>query len=408
MEIRPTTTFYADVKTLEVVLHYDPTYYVPADRVFGYIHFRVAPVIPPTLRITFPGQDTTIVVTDEYLPTIVLKEMHTPEDAVVTWTPSNSISAAEYITSAIAETTVTVSATATRQCGGEQTAARKITFKKEVVKISVMADKELLLPLQDHQNKKAYSDCTVPKGSSDTCRRILDFSKVDKTKLSVIVVNGSNNPLPDYPLTIHAFVRKNSGGHDRVNERPKGSFVLGNDTSNTVVTTTDVEGKVQLDYLCSGFGGVDSIFVKGKTQNDTASLAIPVKIENLIELTTGTNYVLVGAFGEPGVTSQHKKNHYGTINLVTKLKALADSINADSSYILRVNDISLQFGGPFDIHNKWNTPHQKHREGKSADIDNVDNRGKEISLGYLRKKLQIIDPRASLSNEGHHYHVTIR
>ncbi|MBI2428479.1 MAG: hypothetical protein HYV29_06725 [Ignavibacteriales bacterium] len=141
VEIRPTTTRQFDVKTLEVILHYDPVYYVPANIVFGYVHFRIAPAIPPTLTITFPGEDTTIVVTDEYLPTIVLKEMHTPDDAIITWSPGNSISAADYITPEISEATVTVDATATRECGGEQSAVRKITFRKEEAVLEVIEPK---------------------------------------------------------------------------------------------------------------------------------------------------------------------------------------------------------------------------------------------------------------------------
>ncbi|MEW5798982.1 MAG: hypothetical protein AB1728_08225 [Bacteroidota bacterium] len=165
VEIRPTTTHRFDVKTLEVILHYDPVYYVPADIVFGYVHFRIAPVTPPTISITFPGEDTTIVVTDEYLPTIVLKETHTPADAVVTWTPSNSIAAADHITPLVSEATVTVNATATRECGGEQTVARKITFRKNNVNKSPLITKINYTP---NRRYFAYNDIvTVTAEATD-------------------------------------------------------------------------------------------------------------------------------------------------------------------------------------------------------------------------------------------------
>ncbi|NIR50988.1 hypothetical protein GWO43_20475 [candidate division KSB1 bacterium] len=38
--------------------------------------------------------------------------------------------------------------------------------------------------------------------------------------------------------------------------------------------------------------------------------------------------------------------------MVTKLQALADTVYADSSFVLRINDMSLQFGGPFEIRNE--------------------------------------------------------
>lgn len=142
VEIRPTTTFRYDVKTLEVILRYDPVMVIPANHVFGYIHFRVAPVTPPTINITFPGADTTIFVTDINLPTIVLKEIHTPTDANVTWAPSNTISASDYITPTISEATVTVNATVTKNCGGEATATRRITFKSVLDHFKVTFEKD--------------------------------------------------------------------------------------------------------------------------------------------------------------------------------------------------------------------------------------------------------------------------
>jgi len=125
-------------------------------------------------------------------------------------------------------------------------------------------------------------------------------------------------------------------------------------------------------------------------------------------MTEGEHYDLIGAYGESGVDSKHRVNHYGTSNLINKLKALADSVYADSSYVLRINDVSLQFGGPFDIKNNWDTPHENHREGVSADIDDVDGNKKAVPAMYLKKKLQIICPKASLGDEGNHYHATIR
>jgi hypothetical protein len=228
------------------------------------------------------------------------------------------------------------------------------------------------------------------------------------TTATVGVTDPQGTPIPNYPFTLRALVRTNSGGHDHDVGRPTGRFVTGADTTVTVQDRTDAAGERQYRYLSSGFGGVDSLFVQGETERDTASATIVLKIADFEELTEGTHYRLIGSFGEPGVNSQHRKNHFGTTNLVSRLKALADSVHADSSYVLRFNDMSLQFGGPFDIRNNWNAPHQTHREGVSVDIDDVDANGKKVEGNYLKKWIQTVAPNATLRDEGNHFHAIIR
>ena len=79
---------------------------------------------------------------------------------------------------------------------------------------------------------------------------------------------------------------------------------------------------------------------------------------------------LTGANGEPGVTSLHLFNHYGTSSTVGALSLIAwryfEDTGGDS---LGINDISLPKGGLFDINNDWVTPHSEHRAGTDADID---------------------------------------
>lgn len=79
---------------------------------------------------------------------------------------------------------------------------------------------------------------------------------------------------------------------------------------------------------------------------------------------------LTGAYGEPGVTSLHLFNHYGTSSTVGTLSLIAwryfEDTGGDS---LGINDISLPKGGLFDINNDWATPHSEHRAGTDADID---------------------------------------
>ena len=144
---------------------------------------------------------------------------------------------------------------------------------------------------------KSADASLTPLGDADNIGkpRVIDWTKRKKTKVTVTVTDNSGNPVSNYPFTLSAFVRPNSGGHDHSGNRPTGKFIT--PTKDTVATfqgTTNSDGKATYDYICSGFGGVDSIFVKGRTDNDTSSTTILLQFPGLTELTSGDHYVLTG------------------------------------------------------------------------------------------------------------------
>jgi hypothetical protein len=274
----------------------------------------------------------------------------------------------------------------------------------KVPKIKVVADKSTLTPLGDNDNKKLDPTCTVPKGQSDTCHRVIDWSKRKTAHVTITVMDANNNPVPDYPFTLSAFVRPNSGGHDHNTNRPTGKFIHNTDTVATFQDKTNSEGKAVYTYICSGFGGVDSIYVKGKADRDTSSTTILLQFSGLEELTEGDHYELYGT------KPIHPRNHYGTATLVTKLKALADSVYADSSWVLRYNDMSLVNGGPFDFTESWNTPHQLHRQGVSVDVSDTDAGGHRINAHRLMDIVTKPPFSGGFSYEKalRHFHITLR
>jgi hypothetical protein len=85
----------------------------------------------------------------------------------------------------------------------------------------------------------------------------------------------------------------------------------------------------------------------------------------LVELGPGTGYTLEVD------TLEHFKNHYGIKQMNTALKELGSnwkttcSTAADLSY----KDMSLPWGGLFDINSDWKSPHRTHRKGINLDID---------------------------------------
>jgi len=198
---------------------------------------------------------------------------------------------------------------------------------------------------------------------------------------TVGVTDPQGTPIPNDPFTLRALVRPNSGGHDHDIGRPTGRFVTGADTTVTVQDRTDAAGERQYRYLSSGLGGVDSLFVQGETARDTASATIVLKIADFEELTEGSNYRLIGQ------TTTHRRNHYGTANTIKKLKMLADSAYADSTWVLEYNDISLMNGGPFDASSRhpWSTPHQTHREGRNVDLRPKSTDGRPLDVEWIRR-----------------------
>ncbi len=268
---------------------------------------------------------------------------------------------------------------------------------KPGIKIKVEAARTRLDPLGAGDNIKI----------SQNVYRI-DFSKVRKTTVTVKVMDANNKPVKDYSFTISALVVPYSGGHDHDNNRPVGRFVKSNnDTLSSFSDKTDENGMRTYTYLSSGFGGIDSIFVKGQTDKDTASVKILLKRDDFQLMQDGERYDLIGAYGEPGVISQHRVNHYGKQALINKLIQLADSAYADSSYILQYNDMSLVNGGPFDIKNNWSTPHNTHREGTNVDIRtwSADENNRALDKKYI-KRLVTKKFDGKFLDEGNHFHLT--
>ena len=277
-------------------------------------------------------------------------------------------------------------------------------------KMKVAAAASTLTPLGDADN---ISNPNFDENGPDKRRKIINWGKRDTTRVTVTVTDNNDKPVPRYPFTLSVFVRPNSGGHDHNTNRPTGKFITSaNDTVATFRDSTNNDGKATYTYICSGFGVVDSMFVKGKTDRDTSSATILLQFPGLQELTDGDHYVLTGAYGDAGVTSQHYKNRYGTSNLIEKPKQLADTVYSLKKYELRINDMSLINGGPFDINNNWDTPHQTHRQGVSADVSNqvllANERLFPMTEDQLKVWLRLVVKEPNIGKELSHFHVTIR
>ncbi|MBI4823996.1 MAG: hypothetical protein HY805_07200 [Nitrospirae bacterium] len=119
--------------------------------------------------------------------------------------------------------------------------------------------------------------------------------------------------------------------------------------------------------------------------------SIDVKVKGLYPM-PGGNYRLTGQ------TTFHPVNHYGTYYTVVNTRLIAEDFYEQSKATLGINDMSLIWGGGFDIYGRWlediTSPkcrqkgygHCSHRKGTSVDID----RSALGPKGYIRvDKIQI-------------------
>jgi hypothetical protein len=82
-------------------------------------------------------------------------------------------------------------------------------------------------------------------------------------------------------------------------------------------------------------------------------------------------------------------------------------------YLIRINDMSLPSGGPLDILNNWDTPHDNHRDGVSVDLDDqaeTEDGTRSITKKQWAEWLELVqgEDKLSLGDESDHFHLTVR
>jgi hypothetical protein len=214
-----------------------------------------------------------------------------------------------------------------------------------------------------------------------------------------------------------------SGGHSHDGARPLGKFMIQHlpDTNwitvDTVQAQTDSTGKLKFRYLASQFGGKERI--KGSVLSDSTrmdTLRLLTRVPNLTELPEGAHYFLTGAPDDndpcPALppTSLHYRNHFGTVGIIQAIQSIAAAY--ESLYPgtrIRVNDMSLVYGGMFDWRNQWHADHREHRIGINADIGRYKGIGPsgtcvDVSSIRLQEKIRLYT-RGRLVIHDDHFHL---
>jgi hypothetical protein len=227
-----------------------------------------------------------------------------------------------------------------------------------------------------------------------------------------------------------------SGGHDHndpvLPDSQQGGFYGQGRERNPLTLTTDSTGRAVVDSLvASQIAGqyiITASLAADATAKDTVNLT--VQVPRLIPLAGGTHYEMVGAphnyaatndpcRPEPP-TSQHSRNHFGATALITAVQNIAAAY--DSLHLgvrLRINDMSLEYGGLFDNLNNWRyvprRSHYEHRLGKNVDIafsGISSNAGciERLNLQHLSEIIETYTDDDTYTHWGDspHYHIRVR
>lgn len=225
-----------------------------------------------------------------------------------------------------------------------------------------------------------------------------------------------------------------TGGHDHENA-PPGSLMgtlrqLGSSFERTgeIRLRTDGEGKFLIRYTAPLFGGRIEFLARSITDSSIlATDTLDVKVDSLMALGTDSTYELVGApdnhsgTNDPCRTtpppSLHYSNHHGTSAMIAAIDSIAANYNRFHHGVrLRINDISLEHGGLFDLKNDWvyrDSVHWEHRIGKSADIGysgiNRENQCvTRLALGDMRALIGQFTTGGAPFEHSDHFHIRMR
>jgi len=162
-----------------------------------------------------------------------------------------------------------------------------------------------------------------------------------------------------------------TGAHEHAsligNEKPLGELVPMQGVSGS-------DGYLETTYTAPEPAGV--VRVTGSGFHPTygffsGNFTIGIRVSGLQELPDSTDYDKIGSNPSPPI---HTRNHYGTPSMVASLQNLARKyIEPDAFPTSRLgyNDMSLPWGGLFDLDGNWSSGprgHKSHRLGKNVDL----------------------------------------
>ncbi|MEX1136003.1 MAG: Ig-like domain-containing protein [Balneolales bacterium] len=239
------------------------------------------------------------------------------------------------------------------------TTAVEVSVDEDDIILSVSTDKESVLPRKTGENTSA--------GITVMAARETD-----------------NEPVSGLPVLLSVTAVPNSGGHHHHEGRETGRLYQAEGV-------TDEEGVFTTTFTSSEIGGEEWIAASSSQASQRDSVMIRVQVHGLIPFPEGSYYQLTGA------DEAHPQNHFITNerardHLITASAEFARA-SWNTSGSMRINDISIEWGGLFDLNQAWTNGrgHNSHRTGKDVDLENLVNSGYNgyrysSHYGYRKRK----------------------
>ena len=216
-----------------------------------------------------------------------------------------------------------------------------------------------------------------------------------KRNFSILVQDGSGQPLRNEEVSIFTRFEEESGGHGHggfadtggtipalktMPDSLQGLFYRNGIGKNPLIFTTDEKGVALVDSFRASQGSgkflITARLISDTTIMDTVNLQ--VNVPGLVDFGTGDYWNLTGTTSRMG--RNHLSNHWCTQKMADSMKAVLKAFHTwtstkkggGSAIKLGVNDMSLEWGGAFDFPGRWvfGTEHSFHRVGLSVDINN--------------------------------------
>ncbi len=192
-------------------------------------------------------------------------------------------------------------------------------------------------------------------------------SRAEKTLLYACIESSTGGRvIPCYITLDDPVARENSGGHfaPHLDGRPAGSNIPS-------AGWVESDGYFRSTYHASEIGGVVDVTIhcRAFTICRDSQATFGVGVQGLQDLGPGIGYVLTGD------KQQHPSNHWGVPNFLAAVRTVATQfVEVYPDTPLLYNDISLEYGGVFDVQTRtstgydWTPPHKTHRLGTDMDI----------------------------------------
>lgn len=177
--------------------------------------------------------------------------------------------------------------------------------------------------------------------------------------LRVGVFDTGGSPIPNRTVVLTVDGIEQTGGHQHGGTMPNGML------SQTQINTGP-SGLAEVRYTPDVFSG--KVVIRGTSGNaKPAEDTILIQVPGLVALEASETIRLIG------IRDEHPSSHWGTPDMVSALRALADSVHTRYDTHIEVNDMSLEFGGKFDLAADYSRggSHAEHRVGRNADLRTI-------------------------------------